>query len=156
MPPPSMPWLAGVLLRFVLPEDEAEFILGDLAEGFRKRWLRDRVGAQVWHWGQVLASMPTFLRLRMGTGKGLQVPGGGLGGLGLDVGQTLRGLIRSPGYTLTSLLTLSLALGGCAIILGVVRPVLLVPLPYLESDRLVVLSERAPGPEKAEPIGYPL
>lgn len=61
------------------------------------------------------------------------------GDLGQDVRLAIRGLLRAPGFALAALLTLAIAIGANAGIFGVVRSVLLRPLPYPEPDRLVQL-----------------
>ena len=64
-----------------------------------------------------------------------------------------RRLVRSPTFTLATVLTLALAIGANASIFAVVQRVVLNPLPYPDSDRLIVLDHAAgvealarPGP----------
>jgi len=52
---------------------------------------------------------------------------------------TLRRLARSPGYALTVILTLGLALGGNVVAVSLVRRVLLQPPPYAAAERIGVL-----------------
>jgi hypothetical protein len=54
----------------------------------------------------------------------------------------LRSLFRTPGFTLTTILTLAVAIGASAAIFSVVNGVLLKPLPFPNSDRLVALTHR--------------
>jgi hypothetical protein len=84
-------------------------------------------------------------------------PGGaGRDGLGLDIRLGLRRLRGSPGYTLVTVITLGLAVGANAAIFGVVRGVLLEPLPYPEPDRLVtVWGQRDAGPRRLVDLSQP-
>ena len=77
-------------------------------------------GREVWQWA-ALESVRTDLRL------------------------VFRRLGKSPGFTVTVLLTLAIGIGANTAVFSVVNRVLLRPLPYPDSDRLVSLWLNAPG-----------
>jgi putative ABC transport system permease protein len=65
--------------------------------------------------------------------------------LAQDLRHGLRGLVRTPGFTLLVALTLALGIGANTAVFSVLDAVVLRPLPYPESDRLVAVWEAREG-----------
>jgi predicted permease len=74
-----------------------------------------------------------------------------------DLRYALRRLGRSPGFTITTILILAIGIGATTAIFSLVDAVLLRPLPFPESDRLVSLNQQnhaLPG-VVPESLSYP-
>src|ERR1700735_4121364 len=65
--------------------------------------------------------------------------------LGRDVRHGVRTLRHNPLFTAVALLTLAIGIGANTAVFSVVNSVLLKPLPYPQSDRLVAVLHKAPG-----------
>ena len=70
-----------------------------------------------------------------------------------DVFYAARGLARNPGFATAAVVTLALGIGATTAVFSVVNAVLLRPLPYPDSDRLVRIVERLPAPDANTPPG---
>ena len=66
-----------------------------------------------------------------------------LDGLWRDLQYAVRTLSRSPGFTVVSVLVMTLGIGANVALFTVVRSVLLKPLPFRESERLIRLYEQS-------------
>ncbi len=69
--------------------------------------------------------------------SGVLAPGGGWSGTWLDARQAVRRLVRRPTFALASIVTLGLGIGASTSVFSLVHGVVLSPLPYPESERIV-------------------
>ncbi len=72
-----------------------------------------------------------------------------------DLRYAVRLLLKSPGFSLLAIVTLALGIGANTAIFSVVYSVLLRPLPYPHSDRIVQLREKREGLFATGSVSYP-
>jgi predicted permease len=63
----------------------------------------------------------------------------------MDLRDAIRGFAKHPGFALAAVLSLAVGIGANTAIFSVASALLLKPLPYPQSDRLVILWNRSPG-----------
>jgi putative ABC transport system permease protein len=145
-PPRFLSWLLAKSLDPV----ERAYVVGDCEEEFRALLAtHGRTRANRWFRAQVIRSLASNLARRTrhrrsvrGTSE-LRTEGDGLmTTLWSDLAYGLRQLRRSPEFSIPALLTLALGIGVAAAVFTVVQRVVLRPLPYPESHRLVRLWDR--------------
>src|SRR3954447_23188127 len=72
-----------------------------------------------------------------------------------DLRYALRTFLKTPSFTFVALLTLALGIGATTVIFSIVHAVLLQPLPFRDSSRLVVVWERNFARDRARNVVGP-
>jgi putative ABC transport system permease protein len=154
-PPARLPALAR-LLSALLRGRDADVVRGDLEEAHQRRVAMYGVGsrarldavadaaASLLHWWS-----PDAVRRRRPRTPPVPTEGY-MTTIGSDLRQMLRSLARRPGYAATVAITLGLGIGATTTMYSVIDAMLLRPLPYRASDRLVLVGNTAPGREWLE------
>ena len=70
-----------------------------------------------------------------------------------DIRHAWRALLRTPGFLVTAIGTLAVAIGAVTGMFSVVNTVILRPLPFPDPDQLVVVAGTAPGSDLPERFG---
>jgi putative ABC transport system permease protein len=139
-PTPRPPRLSTWLLRLALPAGEhGRSMRADLVEEFMARAVEQSPSqARAWYRRQSVSLAGRYLAdprrwLSLDT-------------LRQDVRYAVRSLVAARGFTATVVATLAITIGAATAMFAIVNAVLIRPLPFPDSDRLMILSEqRATG-----------
>jgi putative ABC transport system permease protein len=141
-----VPPLARFIIGVVTPPNDRAWLLDDLDEMYSREV--DAYGltrANLWCVSQVARSIFPLLARRAHAGQ-MQTESQRRreygSGLLYDLRHAARRLVREPAFTVATVLTLALGIGGNVAVFSVVEAVLLRPLPYPAADRLVIVNHR--------------
>ena len=147
------PRVAARILGLLVPEDEREFLLGDLEEQYEQRFEVNKRNARIWYYGQVLRSGGHVIRARVRVSEDTtvgphrqrttNVPDF-LRSVVSDIRFAFRTLRRRPMYAAVTVATLGLGIGAASAMFSVVDAVLIKGLPYRDQGRLVTVWQVVP------------
>ena len=130
------PRLAAALLSWRMAPEWREFVLGDLEEEFQTRAARSIPAARRWFWWQAircLARPPRAHHHHQPTTRG----DARVFTILADLRLAVRVLGRAPSFAIAIAAVLALGIGANTAIFSIVNAVLLRPLPFPDSERLV-------------------
>lgn len=162
--PPSVPRLAALLLRLLIPHRTRQSVSADLEEEYRNEILPKlgRRKARLWFWREAgsLAKWYALYRIRHGSNRRVnnrpltlerrqnqsfyRIRDGVESSI-QDFRFGLRTLGKRPFFSSIVVLVLSLGIGANVAIFSMVHAVLIEPLPYPEANRLVGVWHTGPG-----------
>ncbi|HEX3745038.1 MAG TPA: ADOP family duplicated permease [Bryobacteraceae bacterium] len=116
------PKFAESLLRRLVGGRDADAVAGDLRETFEARG-----ASRLWYWGQVLSCFAVRFSLHRRA----------LPGIGTDFSRAVRRMRRNPGYALTAMLCLALALGVNTTLFSFLDSMYFRKLPVPDAGRIV-------------------
>ena len=135
-----------------VPEPLREFLLGDLDEQFASQ-VND-VGARRarrWYWSQSVRSVAPARAIRRASRADRPGRRVDMSRILKDFTVGLRTILRSPGYSAITMLTLALAVGANTLLFSIANPLILRPLPIADPDRLgwIVMTNPERGVERS-------
>lgn len=136
MKPRALPaFVVALLERIVADPITRAGLIGDLEERYRRTAPEGRIKASAWLAGELLA-----IAYHYGLARDMTMDT-----LRRDLSFASRGLVTRPGFSALVVITLALGIGANAAIFSVVSTLMVEPLPFEESDRLVIINQVEPS-----------
>jgi putative ABC transport system permease protein len=154
------PRLAEALVALLSTSEERPFVVGDFRDAFDERAARlGAAAARAWYWREVLRSLAPLARTRWrataGPNRQPRRDDAATDAIA-DVRYALRLSRRSPLASLAIVTTMALGIASTTAVFSATHAVLLRPLPFPGSDRVVELNADLHGGERVFPsLAYP-
>jgi len=145
---PQPPRLPVWLLTHRLADEWVDFVIGDLEEEFTRRARVSLASARTWYWRASLRCLIAPPPLSRHTEQLRASPPAGdplVRTLLADLAYSVRVLLRAPSFSVAVIAVVALGIGANTAIFSIVNTVLLRPLPYSESARLVRIFHTPPA-----------
>lgn len=152
------PRLAELLIKLATPKEERSFVLGDFREAFAER--ADNVplrAARAWYWREALRSIAPLAKRRWLPERNPDPirPRERWSDLLVDARYAMRLSRRSPLASFAIVTTMALGIASTAAVFSATNAVLLRPLPFASSERVVRLNSVVPGGQLVPTSAYP-
>jgi putative ABC transport system permease protein len=157
-PPIVPPRLAQLLVKLASPADERSFVLGDFREAFEERAATmGPSGARAWYWREALRSIAPMVKRRWQRTRDPDSSGPGerWNHVLADARYAMRLSCRSPLASFAIVTTMALGIASTAAVFSATNAVLLRPLPFPSSDRVVQIKSIVPGGQLVPTSAYP-
>jgi predicted permease len=155
---PTPPRLAELLLALASTREERPFVLGDFRDAFEEHLARQGLtAARWWYWKELARSLGPLAGRRFTTANRDprattdDVRSDALA----DVRYALRLSRRSPLASIAIVATMALGIASTTAVFSATHAVLLRPLPFPSSDRVVELNTLAHGEQTIPTVAYP-
>ncbi len=155
---PAPPRLAERALSLVCAADERPYVLSDFRDAFRERLdSRGVAAARAWYWREVARSLAPLALCRLES-RHRRVPAASnelWSRLAGDARFALRLTHRAPLPSIAVVATVALGIAATTAVLSVTDAVLLRPLPFAGSERVVRIDAVMKGGRAVDYLAYP-
>ncbi|HXT15349.1 MAG TPA: ABC transporter permease [Gemmatimonadaceae bacterium] len=152
------PRIAEWLVAIASPANDRRFVLSDFRDAFDERVHRDGIrAARAWYWGEAVRSIVPLVARRLSRRDASDAPTSRArwSDAMVDVRYALRLSRRSPLASIAIVSTMTLGIAATVAVFSATEGVLLRPLPFPESDRVVQLETVVRGQQVAPTVAYP-